>query len=143
METRVCRITKIELPISMFPYKSKKHRRTSVLGTLWTNVSQRAANGVYHKNYAEHHIDSYTRKGSLVQMDPAWVNDPTKFGYDILTNIGAPMYRNGKKLSLDRIENDGGYFIENLRWATAMEQARNKGRGELKTWHGTGNARTF
>ena len=113
------------------------------LGLEFVNVSQRAKNGRYHETYKQHHCDRYTRPETAIEMDPTWVHDPTKFGLDILLNIGMPIFRGEDKLSLDRINNDKGYFIENLRWATALEQAHNKSRGELTKWHGTGNARTF
>jgi hypothetical protein len=52
-------------------------------------------------------------------MDPTWFNSFEAF----LAGVGEPP---GPDLSLDRIENDRGYWPGNVRWATGLEQARNK-----------------
>ena len=39
-------------------------------------------------------------------------------------------------LTLDRIDNNQGYFKENCRWATKVEQANNKRRVQLYTFNG-------
>jgi hypothetical protein len=113
------------------------------LGLAFVNVSSRAKNGRYHKSYSRHHTDLYTRAATAIEMDSTWVHNPTKFGLDILLALGMPVRRGKAKLTLDRINNNEGYFIGNLRWATYLEQARNRGRGELTAWHGTENERTF
>lgn len=97
------------------------------MGNLYVNVSQRAINGRYSAVRASHYpTNSHHRKHIL--MDETWVDDPTLFALDILTAIGCPRVcpHTGHKLSLDRINNDDGYYIGNLQWATAHQQAMNR-----------------
>jgi len=123
---RRCSTTHLKFTADRFPYTHGVDYNVSVLGKAFKNVSQRARNGRYHEAYCRNHNDRYTRVSTAIGMDPSWVNDPTKFAIDIVEAIGVPLTRNGHKLSLDRIDNERGYFIGNLRWATALEQAQNK-----------------
>lgn len=68
------------------------------------------------------HSASYSNYGGRgITMFPAWVNDFQAF-YDYVSNL--PHFgENG--YTLDRINNDGNYEPDNVRWATAKEQARN------------------
>ena len=56
--------------------------------------------------------------GRGITYDKSW-DDFSIF----LNDVG---HRPSKDYSLDRIDNDKGYFKENVRWATRAEQARNK-----------------
>lgn len=38
--------------------------------------------------------------------------------------------------SLDRVDNEKGYFLENCRWATGQEQARNRRSSRLLEYNG-------
>jgi hypothetical protein len=42
----------------------------------------------------------------------------------------------GPEYTLDRIDNDKGYYPSNCRWATAKEQARNRRTNHLITYRG-------
>lgn len=124
--TRLCSMTHLELPPDFFPETGQ----CSHLGVLFKNVSQRARNGRYHEAYCVNHHDRYTRPETAIPMDSTWVDDPTKFGLDILLNLGMPRVDEaGNRLSLDRVDNSEGYFIWNLRWATPREQMQNTSRG--------------
>lgn len=118
-----CSLTKLKVPADFFA----GNQSMSYLGTLFVNVSSRSVNGRYAKARADHYPNtSHHRKG--VRMDESWVDDPTKFAWDIISAIGMPRFNGaGDKLSLDRIDNDGDYVVGNLRWATALEQACNSG----------------
>lgn len=59
-------------------------------------------------------------------------------GKDGVKNFIAWSMRNGYKhgLSLDRIDNNKGYYPENCRWVTIQEQAINKRRNKKYEWKG-------
>lgn len=59
--------------------------------------------------------------GAGLTFDPAWDD----FGV-FLSHIGFKP-KDGKRYSVDRIDNDKGYVHGNVRWATDAQQARNKG----------------
>lgn len=65
----------------------------------------------------------YSRYGANGRtISEEWINNPTSFVEYV---IGLPNFEMSR--SLDRIENKDGYTRGNLRWATAKEQARNRG----------------
>lgn len=77
----------------------------------WENMVQRATNkdSPLSKNYAQRGID----------IHPVWAISFTEF----LAHIGP---RPSLKHSIDRIDNNKGYWPGNVRWALPADQARNK-----------------
>lgn len=61
--------------------------------------------------------------GRGISLDPSWISNPLKFIEDVTSRLGE---RPSEGHSLDRIDNDVGYFIHNLRWSTQDEQVRNR-----------------
>lgn len=59
--------------------------------------------------------------GRGIGMCDAWFNSFPDFALDVIT---LPGY--SPSLSIDRIKNDKGYEPGNIRWATMIEQARNR-----------------
>ena len=64
--------------------------------------------------------ESYGGRG--IKVCAEWDNSETGFE-EFLRHIGA---RPSMKYSVDRIDNDGGYYPGNVKWSTAKEQANNK-----------------
>ena len=125
-----CTYTHLKFPRNFFVggsiYRRQRDgvlRGISFLGELYINVSKRTVNGRY--SHLEPHVrPTYFRRG--IMMDPRWVDDPSLFGFEILSQLGMPRFSTGnQKLSLDRINNRDGYFLHNLRWATPFQQANN------------------
>ena len=87
--------------------------------TLFGNIKKRC----YDKN--NKHYQNYGGRGIVMQED--WINDLDKFHKYVVSLDNS--YKDG--YSIDRIDNDKGYFEGNLKWSTKKEQ--NNNRRERKT----------
>lgn len=81
-------------------------------------------------NPNNYHYKYYGGRG--LGYDPRW-DDFETFVFDIESTIG-PLP--GPGLMLDRIDNDQGYFLGNLRWANSKENYRNKQNNLMVTYQG-------
>lgn len=119
---RRCRLTHLMLPSWCFR-KVAGEKGMSVLGSLFISVSTRAVNGRYRESRTARGKDlTYVHKG--IRMAYRWVDDPTLFALEVVSDIGFPP---SARHSLDRIDNDGHYEVGNIRWVLPHAQAANKG----------------
>lgn len=101
-----------------------KHGHSSAAGRSptyksWHGMKQRATNP--NVAAAKH----YTGRG--IDMDPRWSE---------FTNFLADMGERPKGTTLDRIDNNRGYWKDNCRWATHDEQHSNKRTNVFIEWQG-------
>lgn len=90
------------------------------LHILWMGIKQKCNNPNNPK---------YTRYGGRknkpsINVYKPWINDYIKFKTWILENLG----ERPNNTSLDRMDNDGNYEPNNLKWSTRKEQANNRER---------------
>lgn len=106
--------------------RNRKHgKRTTSLYTIWHGLVERCTNQNYH------HFNDYGGRG--ITVCPEWKQFENFFNWN--TSLGKDGYRKG--LSIDRIDNNKGYFPSNCRWTTAVVQQRNKRNNKIITLNGT------
>lgn len=83
-----------------------------------------ARNDIITRCYNEKCSGYHRYGGRGIVLHEPWKESAGVFMTEVLGSIGE---RPSNKYSLDRIDNDLGYIPGNLRWATAKEQANNRG----------------
>lgn len=101
-----------------------RHRYQPPEYQIWSQIKQRCLNPNHpkYKNYG----------GRGIKMDPRWEASFDAF----LKDVGLRPKKKGERYTIDRIDNDKGYFPGNVRWATSREQARNKRTNHVVTYEG-------
>lgn len=112
--TKSCGCLKSKLTSLRFKGVPTGHGETyGNLYYVWTGIKQRCYNEK-HQAYPQY-------GGRGVEMDQRYKDSYVKFAKDIRSVLGD----RPKGMSLDRINNEKGYFITNLRWANQAQQLRN------------------
>lgn len=103
-----------------------KGKRLTPEWRAWRDMLTRA------KNPNISHAKSYIDRG--IGVDPSWDYGGDGNGFQrFLDHIGP---KPSPSHSVDRIDNDRGYFPGNVRWATPTMQARNTTRTRIVSWRG-------
>lgn len=116
--TTSCGCWKREVPGT---WTLKHGQSNSRLYKIWRNMVRRTTD----PNFPDY--PNYGGRGITVCQE--WRESFEAFARDM-----GPTHRND--LTLDRIDNEGSYEPDNCRWATAIEQARNKRSNRLITFDG-------
>lgn len=103
--------------------RSKTHGLSgkTKLYSVWGSIKDRCSN----PNCQSYH--NYGGRG--IRMSAEWFNDFETFYKD----VGEPPFVGA---TLDRVDNDGDYCRENVRWATRQEQSSNTTRNKWYTYKG-------
>jgi hypothetical protein len=111
--TRMCRPCYVKYEIGVKPGKYPK-KKYYYFYTIWRDMKARCYNpkSIGYDRYG----------GKCIDIDPEWRNNFGKFCEWCLK--GNP--NQDKSLTIDRIDNDLGYWDFNLKWSTRQEQIWNK-----------------
>lgn len=109
--------------IEILKKRSKTHGLIKTrIYSIWNRMKQRCTNpnNSAYKNYG----------GRGITICQEWIDDFLNFYNWAIANG----YRDD--LSIDRINNNKGYYPENCKWATKKQQARNRRNNHLITYNG-------
>lgn len=97
----------------------KHGKRRSLVYGVWNQIVQRCTNpaNAAWANYG----------GRGIGVCDRWLS---------FANFFADMGEPGPGMSIERIDNSLGYFKENCRWASRVEQSNNKRNNRLVSWNG-------
>lgn len=98
---------------------SQRHHRLNYIYAAWLGIKARCLHS--HSDYSDRGI----------RIHGEWVNRSDKFIHYILENLGE---RPTILHSIDRIDNDGHYEPNNLKWSTESEQQLNTRRTLLEPY---------
>jgi hypothetical protein len=96
-------------------------RRQTAEYQIWAQIIQRCFNPNHPK------YENYGARG--IDMDPRWRKSFSTF----LAELGK---RPSRKYSVERVDNDKGYWPDNVRWDTVKNQSRNKTTSRLVEYKG-------
>jgi len=102
----------------------KDRLRKTPEGSIWKSMLRRCYNQedeAYH-NYG----------GRGITVCPRWFDDELGL-VNFINDMGA---RISTQYSIDRIDNNGNYEPGNCRWATTLEQGRNRRNNKILTYNG-------
>ena len=103
------------------PYKEPWKHKPSRLKRIWTNMKTRCNNP---------NVSSYKNYGGRgITICDDWVNSFTSF------KLWAESNGYDDSLTLDRKNNNDGYYPENCRWVTPKDQSRNMRKNILLTYN--------
>jgi hypothetical protein len=97
-------------------------------GSIGKNKVYKAWCKIKERCFNENDPNYSTYGGAGITLYDGWVKDFAAFK----EYIGDPP-KDGKHYSVDRVDNNLGYFPDNIRWATDSQQARNKSRQRNNT----------
>lgn len=100
----------------------KGHNRYKRLYEIWQSMKKRCLN---------HNDENYCNYGSRgIDVYNPWINDFDKFKFWAFTHG----YQNN--LTLDRIDNNKGYYPDNCRWVDMKTQCNNRRSNVVISWNG-------
>ena len=99
--------------------------KQSQLYRVWAQIKQRCHNENCPK------FKDYGGRG--IRMDPRWRESAVLFEAEITKRLGK---RPSEKHSLGRINNNKGYWPDNLKWETNSQQCRNQRKNHIVRYNG-------
>lgn len=120
-ETASCGCLRAEKSVELGRSCATHQLSKSAEHNTWISMTYRCRN--------ENHVSFKNYGGRGITVCDRWLNSFEAF----LEDMGP---RPSSEHSIDRIDNDGNYEPGNCRWATVMEQGRNKRNSRLFTFYG-------
>lgn len=119
--------------IACYQEKAEKSKRLNPQFDYLYHLHSSIKCRCYNKDFSSYQ----TYGGRGITFYTPWLEDVSKFAEELVAKIG---HRPSCEHQLDRIDNDGNYEPENIRWVTPKENSRNKSNnhtveidGEIKT----------